>query len=563
MKEKIKKIIQKAVNELQEKEKWEDFKMSDVVVDYAKNEKFGDYSSNVAMISAGKIGKNPMKIAEKIVALLNFYIADKKLSSMFFFENKKGEKKKVFEKIEAVKPGYINFYLSNDYWQNLVAVINEQKEKFGNSEIGKGKKVLLEFISANPTGPIHLGNGRGGPLGDTLANVLIKAGWQAEREFYVNDYGGQIEALGHSILKDKKAQYRGEYIDELAIDFDFEKITNEGARAVGEKAAEKVLKNLIQPTCEKLGVNFDRWFSEKKELHNQNKVDEIIRFLKEKKFTYEERGALWYESSRFGDDKDRVLVKKDGEKTYIATDLAYHKNKLERGFDKLINIQGADHHKEAEVVRNFVEKILGQSNKLGIILNQFVRIIKDGREVKMSKRAGTYFALDDLLNEVGKDAVRFIFLSYSPNTHINFDINLAKERSEKNPVYYVQYAHARINSILVKSQIKNSGIQINSQSKISDLKLDLLIHPKELSLIKELNKFPELVEEISESYEAHRLPQYAIKLADKFHSFYASCRVLNEENSELSAARLNLVNAVKIVLEEVLKLMGVEAPKKM
>jgi arginyl-tRNA synthetase len=264
---------------------------------------------------------------------------------------------------------------------------------------------------------------------------------------------------------------------------------------------------------------------------------------------------LWFKSTEFGDDKDRVLVKSDGKKTYIAVDLAYHKNKIGRGFDRIINIQGADHHKEAAVIQSFIENILGEKNKFYPMLTQFVRVLKDGKEVKMSKRKGTYYALDDLIEEVGKDAARFIFSSYAPGSHINFDIDLAKERSEKNPVFYVQYAHARICSILQKAKEKNIDFKNTDLSQLTG--------EKELSLRKELNVFPKLVEEISESYDVHGLPHCAIKLADKFHSFYNDHRVIDEADLGTTQARLMLVNAVRIVLQETLRLIGVDAPEKM
>jgi len=529
MRQEIKKVIEKAIIELKNRENWDSFEMLEIEVDYPKDEQFGDYTTNIAMILAGKMGKSPIGIAREIAG---------KISADFIKET------------EVAPPGYLNFTLDKKYFQKLISEINKKKENFGNSEKGKGQKVLLEFISSNPTGPIHLGNGRGGPLGDTLARVMEKSGWKTEREFYVNDWGHQVEILGHSILKDEEAQYRGDYVDDLARQKD-KKMTD--PMEIGNWAAHVIINTYIKPTCKKLGITFNSWFSEEK-LHEKKKVDEIIKLLSDKNLTSEKDQALWYKSTEFGDDKDRVLVKSDGTKTYIATDFAYHKDKIDRGFGKLINIQGADHHKEAEVVKNFVEKVLLAPGP-DYIMTQMVKVIKDGQEVKMSKRKGVYFALDDLIDEVGRDAVRFIFLSYSPSNHINFDINLAKEKSDKNPVYYVQYAHARIASILRKAKDLNF--------KFDESDLSRLVHPKELSLARELAKFPDLIEDISVSYEVHRLPFYAMKLADKFHSFYNDCKVLDEKNSELTRARLNLVNAVRIVLAETLDLMGISAPEKM
>jgi len=534
MRKELEIIIKKAIEEVFGQEAG--FEMPKIVVDYPKNEAFGDYTTNAAMVLARMLKKNPMEIANAIKSQVTSH------------------KSQEFGEIEVARPGYINFYLSVEYLQKKVEEINELGGKFGDSEIGENKKVLIEFVSANPTGPIHLGNARGGPIGDALANVLEKTGHNVSREFYVNDFGNQVLMLGHSILKDEQAQYKGDYVDELAKEIPTDK---KDPMEIGNWGAGEILEKFIKPTCKKMGVDFDSWFSEKS-LHINGKVDEIIEKLKEKDLVYEKEGAVWFRSMEFGDDKDRVLVKSNGFKTYSATDFAYHNNKIERGFDKMINIQGADHHKQAEVVKSFVENFLGEKGKLDLIMTQIVRVIKDGEEVKMSKRKGVYFALDDLIDEVGKDAVRFIFSSYAPTSHINFDINVATERSEKNPVFYVQYAHARIFSILSKAE--NYGIS-NFQFPISNL--SILTHEKELSLIRELNKFPELVEEISQSYEVHKLPHYAIGLADKFHSFYAVCRVIDEENPELTKARLLLVNAVKIVLAETLALIGVSAPESM
>lgn len=536
MKKEIEKNIQKALLELF------DLEQVDFAVDCPKEESFGDYSTNVAMILAGRLKKSPMEIAKNVVDVLNVEIV-------------KNEKNNI-AKIEVLSPGYINFYLLPEYFQNKVKEINSQKENFGDNNIGGNKKVLIEFVSANPTGPIHLGNARGGPLGDAIANVLKKSGHQVEKEYYVNDFGNQVLMLGHSILKDEEAQYRGEYVDDLAKEK--EDILTDPME-VGNWGANVILDRFIKPTCGKLGIDFDNWFSEKS-LHTSGKVDEIVQKLKDNDLVYEKDGAVWFKSTQFGDDKDRVLIKSDGFKTYSATDFAYHKNKIERGFDKLINIQGADHHKQAAVVKSFVENFLNENGKLDLIMTQIVRVIKDGVEVKMSKRKGIYFALDDLLEEVGKDAVRFIFTSYAPTSHINFDLNLALERSEKNPVFYVQYAHARICSILGKAEeVEDDGRSKNEK----EVNLSLLTHKKEISLMRELDGFPQLIEEISQTYEVHKLPHYAIGLADKFHSFYAVCKVNDKDNVELSTARQELVKAVRIVLEETLRLIGVSAPNKM
>jgi arginyl-tRNA synthetase len=539
MKEDIKKLIEKAALAAKKAQQWDDFDMLEIVIDYPKSEQFGDYTSNIAMVLAKKIGKNPMEIANQIAVLLNGYIV----------ENAE------FEKIEVAAPGYLNFHLSKKYLQNIVVEINDQKNNFGDLQVGKNIKINNEFISANPTGPLHLGNGRGGFYGDSLSRVLRKAGFEVTNEYYVNDAGGQVEKLGHSVLKDEEAAYVGEYIDQLN-----EKYAMLGdVRKIGQLAAAEVLENIIKKTTkEKMQITFDEWMSEQK-LNDEGYDQRAISLLKEKGMTYEAEGALWLRTTDFGDDKDRVLIKKDGKNAYMAGDCGYMLNKIERGYLRLIMGLGADHHGYVSRLKA-VASALGFAGDFRIIISQMVRLVKDGKEARMSKRAGNVINLDDLIDEIGHDVTRFFFLMYSPDTHMNFDLGLAKERSAKNPVFYVQYAHARIAGILEKAQ--ESGIS-NSKFQIPNQNVILLTHEKELSLMKEINKFPELVENIAQSYEVHKLPQYAIKLADKFHSFYDACRVIDDLEPELTSARLNLINAVRIVLAETLELIGVSAPDKM
>ncbi len=561
MKQKTANLLKKAVLMAKKSQEWSDFELPEIQAEYTKNDKFGDYSSNIAMVLAKKVGKDPMEIAEAIKDAIchserseesrNIKSNDTITES---FANAQDDTVKNFEKIEVAAPGYLNFYLSKKYLQDVVGKINAEKENFGASQKGKGIKINNEFISANPTGPLHLGNGRGGFYGDSLSKILRKAGFDVTVEYYVNDAGEQVVKLGHSVLKDGEKVYEGEYIDELNKKFG--KIQD--VREVGEKSANYILENIIKKTVkEKMRIEFDEWTSEK-ELQKKGYDNRAVEMLKKKGFTYESDGALWLKTTEFGDDKDRVLVKSDGKNAYIAGDCGYMLDKIERGFDKLIMGLGADHHGYVSRLKA-VAKMLGFHGDFRIILSQLVRLVKDGKEVRMSKRAGNVVYIDDLIEEVGHDVARFFFLMYSPDTHMNFDLGLAKEQSQKNPVFYVQYAHARICSILQKSLSANN----KQESASNDINLSLLSHEKELDLIKELNKFPELIEEISESYEAHRLPHYALKLADKFHSFYDACRVIDEENPELSKARLSLVNSARIVLAETLRLIGVSAPKSM
>lgn len=535
MKEEIKKLIQKAAEELKNRENWSDFVMPEIEVEYPKVEAFGDYSSNIAMVLGKVLKKNPMEVAEGIVRLLNDHIVEK-------------EGNNFFEKIEAVRSGYLNFYLSQEFLQNKIEEINSLKEKYGDSQSGKGERIHLDFVSANPTGPVTLGNGRGGTLGDALSNIFQKAGYSPWREYYVNDFGNQVKVLGHSVLKDGEAQYKGDYIDNLAS-----RINSTDPFEVGQTAANIILEEIIKPSIEKMGIVFDEYFSEKS-LHESGEVGKVFQDFIARDLFYEKDGAVWFRAEKFGDEKDRVVRKSTGEATYFGGDIAYHKNKFDRGFQRVIDIWGADHHGDVKRVMGAVEA-LGFGGKLEIIITQLLRVVKDGKEFRMSKRKGTYVSIDDLLEEVGRDAVRFFFLMNSRDTHMTFDLDLAKEKSEKNPVYYVQYAHARICSILRKQEERNM--------KQENVDLSLLTHEKELSLARELNKFPELVEEIVRTYEVHKLPYFAIKLADKFHSMYNDLKVLDPEKPELTAARLKLANAVRIVLAETLRLIGVSAPKRM
>jgi len=531
----MKKEIQKMLKDAIQSAFGIDFSIEKIKVDYPP-EGMGEYSTNVALLLAKEVGKSPIEVAEEIA------------------EACRGLTSTEVEEIDVAKPGFLNFWLAEKVLQGTIAEINEKQNNFGSSEVGGGEKIHMDFVSANPTGPVTLGNARGGSLGDVLANVFEKTGRKPYREYYVNDAGNQIEILGHSILGDEQAQYKGEYIEELR-----KRIHETDARKAGEEAVKIILEEYIKPAVKKFGIDFDNFFSEK-ELQKSGKVDEALDILKEKGFIYEKENALWFKATEFGDDKDRVVVKSDGQKTYFGSDIAYHKEKIERGFDKLIDVWGADHHGDVARVKGAAEA-LGFGKKLDIVISQLVRVIKNGKEMRMSKRAGTYVCMDDLLEEVGKDVTRFFFLMHSADTHMNFDLDLAKERSEKNPVFYVQYAHARIASILRKAEEISRG----ETSTKKDLRshLDFPLHPKERALIFELAKFPDLVEEISQNYAVHHLPQYVIGLADKFHNFYEACRVIDEENPEMTAARLELVKAVQIVLAETLRLMGISAPDKM
>ena len=473
----IKKLIEKAIREL-------GWKAPEFSVERTKERANGDYATNVAML----IGKNPTEIVEKI-------------------------KSPIFEKIEIAKPGFINFFLSKKYLQEQIGKIEIPK-------IGNGQKINIEFISANPTGPLTLGNGRGGFGGDVLANVLTKAGYEVTREYYINDRGKQIEDLG-------KGLYKGE-----------------------KRTVSQIQKQNQKFIIKKLKIKFDVWFSEKS-LYRSKEVDKILNYLKSKKLTYKRDEALWFKSTNFGDDKDRVLVRANGEKTYLASDVAYLKNKFERGFDKLIFFWGADHYGYIGRIKAAAEALGYKKEQMDFIIIQLVRL-KQGR---MSKRSGLYVTLEELIDEVGLDVTRFFFLQRAAGSHLIFDMDLAKEKSEKNPVYYIQYAYARICSILRKAQIPKSKFQI--KSKIQNLK-----EPSELELIKQLIRFPEVIEDVAKDYQVQRMPSYALELVAAFHKFYENCRVISEDK-ELTRTRLSLVLVTQEVLKNTLDLMGISAPEHM
>ncbi len=504
---------------------------------------FGEYTSNIALVSAKSAGKSPRVVAEILQAALL----------------KNDTTELPCERIEVAGPGHLNFFLSQAALGRVVTEIIAQGGAYGDSALGQGQLVNNEFISANPTGPLHLGNGRGGFFGDTVARVLRKTGYAVMNEYYVNDAGEQILKLGHSVLQDNEAVYTGAYIEELHARVAQEEAgvgdPEEDVRRVGSWAAEVVLTEMIQPTlAEKMGIHFDVFTSEKHAVSESGLVDRALEIFTEKQLSYESEGAVWLKTTIFGDDKDRVLVKQDGTKTYFASDCGYLLSKMERGFSRLILTLGADHHGYQGRLRA-AATALGFTGRFDFVFVQMVRLMKEGKEVRMSKRAGNVVSIDELIEAIGPDVTRFFFLLYSPDTHMNFDLSLAEERSQKNPVYYVQYAHARLASLLRKA--KEEGFDFEEGNAA------LLIHPKERILLAELMAFPDVVAEISEEYAVHHLPQYAIGLADRFHSFYDACRVMDPEVRELSLARLRLVASVKIVLGETLRLMGVSAPESM
>ncbi len=541
MKHQIEQLIGKSIEALQQSGVWPEFAVPSIEVTRPKSEAFGDYTTNIALVLAKVVGKSPMEIAT--------VLRDEIVKSA------QNDSESMIATVEVAAPGYINFSFSQGYFETVMTRIIQEKHAYGDTQAGAGMKVNNEFISANPTGPLTVGNGRGGFFGDSLARILRKSGFDVTNEYYVNDAGEQVMKLGHSVLKDAEAVYGGEYIESINKQLT-KNNQHKTVREAGEWAARFVLEEYIQKTvAEKMQVSFDVWMSEKK-LFEEGNVDKAIETLKAKELTFEVDGALWFRSTQFGDDKDRVLVKSDGNKTYFASDCGYTLSKMERGFTRLIEIWGADHH-------GYINRFKAAAQALGLpddtvqfLIVQLVKVMKDGKEVRMSKRAGNVVLIDDLIEAVGHDVTRFFFLMYAPDTHMNFDLGLAQEHSQKNPVFYVQYAHARIASILRKADEAGAILENTSTAQAS-------WHEKELSLGRQLALFPELVSSVSQSYEVHKIPHYAIGLADAFHSFYNDCKVIDEEHPDVTARRLRIVSATKIVLAETLRLIGVDAPEKM
>lgn len=523
-------------------------KPADIEISRPDNKKHGDYSTNVSFKAAKDAKKDPKEVAQKITEYL--------LSQ------------NIYKNVEAVN-GFVNIFLNKDHLYDALADILAQKGKYGQNKLFSNQKVQIEFVSANPTGPLTLGNSRGGFPGDALANVFTWCGAKVEREYYLNNAGNQITILGKSILKEagllkeKGEFYSGEYIKKWISGHkkEVEKYKDDPF-TLGQKASSDIVKEYIKPSVEKMGIKYDVWFNES-DLVKEKTVDKVLGMLAKKNLLYEKDGARWFSATKFGDEKDRVAVKKDGAYTYFAGDVAYHWNKFAtRKFDKVVDIWGADHHGDVARVFGGVEA-LGFSEKLNIILTQFVRLVKNGKEYKISKRKGTYITVDDLISLIGgrekeaSDVARFFFLSRDFNTHMDFDLDLAREHSEKNPVYYVKYAYARIHGILDKDKGK---------SKNGKADLTLLTESAELELIDQLSELPSVVQSIvmMNSYPVHNLTFYAREVASKFHTFYDKCRVVDEKEPELTKARLALVSAAKIVLQIVgEELIGIEMPEKM
>ena len=527
-----------------------EFSSSPTVVDfsvaYPEHGEHGDYATNIALVSTKLFKKSPRDIAERFVELLRKELIPKK--------------QPLCERIEIAGPGFINFHLAPSFLQSQLGVVLKEGRRFGAGNIKK--RVNVEYVSANPTGPLTLANGRGGYFGDALSRMLEFAGAKVTREYYINDAGNQIKTLGESVLAaaalvpKQEYHYQGGYIANYAKEFANElALHTQNPEALGKKVADAILHREIKPPLARAGITFDCWVSEAHDIRAKGLVEKTLKELEKKDLVYEKDDALWLKTSEFGDDKDRVLRKSVGDKdyTYVAVDIPHHVETWKKN-DALVVVLGADHHGDVARLQAGMQ-MLGKP-PITFILMQMIRLMENGAEVRMSKRTGNFVTFAELLDEVGADVARFFFLMYQPNTHMDFDLTLAKERSEKNPVYYVQYAHARICGVLRKAA-ETKGIGKEGHD------LSYLVKKEELALMKLLVRFPELIEDIARTYEAHRLPQYAMELARTFHVFYDTTRVVDVKELHLSSARIALVKATKIVLANILGLMGVTAPERM
>jgi arginyl-tRNA synthetase len=526
-------------------------------VEIPKDEAHGDVATTIAMNLAKPLKKAPRKIAEEILMKLK-------------------EVESPFEKIDIAGPGFINFTYKKEYYIKQLEELLQKGHDFFRTDIGKGKRVQIEYVSANPTGPLHIGHGRGAAVGNALCNLLSSAGYIVEREFYINDAGMQVKLLGMSVYAlyqqifgndypFPENGYRGDYVKDISGEIK-ETFGDKYLKAPFEECGEfftdyaykKMLGNLSHDLKD-FGIEFDRWQSEK-ELYDKGAVKDALERLKGRGLAYEKEGALWFKSTEFGDDKDRVVVKQDGEFTYFASDIAYHKEKLDRGFETIIDIWGADHHGYIARVRSALRAFGLPEENFKVILVQIVSLLREGKPVQMSKRAGEFITLREVMDEVGADIAKFIFLTRRSDSHLDFDIETAKRESSENPVFYVQYAFARISSIF--RQAEERRVQEFKGAGVQESDLSVLIEADEILLIKKLLHYTMVFEGAVHAYEPHRITFYLQELARLFHSYYNKHRVLSDD-SRLTIARLYLCKAVHIVLEEGLNILGAKAPERM
>ncbi len=529
---------------------WSDAAAGLYTVEVPRHEGQGDYATNLALVVAGKEKCNPREVAGKLVELLS---ADDSM----------------LDKVEIAGPGFVNLFLQPGIWSTVLAPINEQGQQFGLSDIGQNMKVMVEFVSANPTGPLSVGHGRNAILGDTIARLLIATGHDVTREYYFNDAGRQMRVLGASLqarylellcLDNEFPEdgYQGDYLYEIAramIDDSGDSLKDADLDLFRKRAQDAIFKD-IDATLQRIGIVFDSYFNEHT-LYEDGLIDDVVSELRSKGLVYEYEDAVWFKSTEFGQGKDRVIIKSTGEPTYRLPDIAYHREKFRRGFDWMIDIFGADHIATVPDVMAGIEALGLDSSKVKVILHQFVTLLRDGKQVKMSTRKATFVTVDELVDEVGTDALRFFFLMRKPDSQLEFDLELATAESQENPVYYVQYAHARLCSI--ERMAADKGVSL---SELAETDLAGLHESEEYQLLKTLADYPGLVASSGRDLAPHRIIFYLIQLAGHFHSFYNKRKVITDD-PELTNSRLCLCKGVKTVLANGLELVGLTAPEKM
>ncbi|MFC4024932.1 arginine--tRNA ligase [Oceanobacillus longus] len=524
-----------------------------IILEKPKDKAHGDFATNMAMQLARIAKKAPRQIADDIVANLD-------------------QSKASIEKVEIAGPGFINFFMKNDFLGEIIPTILQAGENYGKTNAGNGERVQVEFVSVNPTGDLHLGHARNAAFGDVLCNVLTAAGYEVEREYYINDAGNQIDNLGLSV-EARYLQELGEdvqmpedgYHGQAIIDIAKKLVAEHGKEFVSKDQSERLthfkeyglnasLKS-IEKDLQDFRVTFDSWFSERS-LYKNDKITDALHTLEEGNFTYEKDDAMWFRTTDLGDDKDRVLIKQDGNYTYLTPDIAYHKNKLDRGFDYIINVWGADHHGYIPRMRAAIQALGYPVEKFDVKIIQMVNLFEGGEKVKMSKRTGKAVSLRELMDEVGVDAVRYYFVTRSNDSQLDFDMDLARAQSNENPIFYIQYAHARICTMLEQAKTKGFAADDNFDT-------NLLTAEKEMDLLKKLGEFPQIVADAAEKHTPHKVTQYVFDLASLLHSFYNAEKVLDTDNKERTNARIALMKAVRLTLANAMALIGVSAPEKM
>ena len=582
MKDQLQELLTKCVQDLISKGILKEMP-SKIRIDHTKDNSHGDYATNIALMLSKQAKMSPIELAKIIIDQF--------------------EQKNFIKKIEIAGPGFINFFISQESSSSIVNEILTQAASYGCSDIGQGKKVLLEYVSANPTGPLHVGHGRGAAYGATVSNLLRNAGFIVDNEYYVNDAGRQMDILTVSIylrylticgedLRFPDNGYQGQYINDIAqgiyetsgqkfhlkSDLVFENVCRDGTeggdkevhidqliekaksilgdgfKAVFEVGIESILSGIKNDLAE-FGVVFEKWFSEQS-LIDSGLSESCISKLKDSKNLYEKDGALWFKTTNYGDEKDRVVVRDNGNHTYFASDIAYHLEKLDRGYDKIINVWGADHHGYIPRVKASIEALGHNSDKLEILLVQFANLYRGGSKVQMSTRSGSFVTLEDLRAEVGNDAARFFYILRKSEQHMDFDLDLAKSKSNENPVYYIQYAHARICSVFKQADEKELELDV------SQANLSLLTEEIEKDILRELSRFRSVLESSAIQYEPHQLAYYLRDLSNHFHSYYNACKFIVDDKN-LTQARLALINATQQILKNGLSILGVGAPESM